>query len=173
MNLKHSTSFTVYPEMCNFYEEGKMLHGGYALMMMDRCAAECSRRLLYDAVSQKYKPTKEEEGYTQAIKLESNLTDVEFERMYQNTINKFSLTANSAVTVNVTDVTFFVGAMLGDIIFLNAEVVKLGNKRIDIQITGERENSKGEREKICEGKFVFVSMYNNKSVPHGLTLEKK
>ena len=135
MNIKHSTSFTVYPEMCNFYEEGKMLHGGYALMMMDRCAAECSRRLLYDA-----------QLITEKIK------------------------ANSAVTVNVTDVTFFVGAMLGDIIFLNAEVVKLGSKRIDIQITGERENSKGEREKICEGKFVFVSMHNNKSVPHGLTL---
>lgn len=133
-------------------EDKAMVHGGYMLMMMDRCAAECSRRLLYDAVSQEQ---------TITVKDVFSHKDV----CYVDYIK-----ANSALTVNVTDVIFFIGASLGDIIFLNAEVVKLGNKRIEIQVTGERENDKGDREKICTGKFVFCSMYNGESVPHGLTL---
>lgn len=136
MITKHSTSFTVYPDMCNYMNvnDKPMVHGGYMLMMMDRVSAECSRRLLYSSPTQ----------------------------------------ADSAVTVSVTDVTFFVGALLGDIIFLEAEVVKLGNKRIEIQVTGFRESCTGSREKICEGKFIFVSRYGGDvSMNHGLVLKEK
>ena len=118
MNITHSTTFTVYPEMCNFYKEGKMLHGGYMLMMMDRCAAECSRRLLYHAT------------------LQEITTIIEYSSIDDKLSRQDYVKANSALTVNVTDVTFFIGAALGDIIFLNAEVVKLGNKRIEIQVIG-------------------------------------
>lgn len=51
MNTKWQTSFVVYPENCNYmtFEEKPMVHGGTMLMNMDRAAAECVRRFLYDS----------------------------------------------------------------------------------------------------------------------------
>lgn len=155
MNLNHNTSFTVYPDMCNYMtkNEKPMVHGGYMLMMMDRVAAECCRRLLYDAKDQSVLPPE-------------SIPAVLFG-------SKMLIKANSALTVNVNDVTFYVGATLGDIIFLEAQVIELGIKRIVIQVNGEREDHNGKREKICDGKFTFCAMYNAmNSTPHGLKLEK-
>lgn len=190
MNTKHSKVFTVYPDMCNYMTTGDnkpMVHGGYMLMMMDRCAAECSRRLLYDSKKEYFIDKDQVKHISEYIKFmnEMYINDIQWHSTRGQTSiysvkdlideskvdSNMKIGADSALTVNVTDVTFFIGAALGDIIFLNAEVVKLGTKRIEIQVTGERENSSGKREKICEGKFIFCAMYQNKySIPHGLKL---
>lgn len=48
MITNHRTSFTVYPEHCNYmqYEGKPMIHGGTMLLKMDRAAADCVRKLL-------------------------------------------------------------------------------------------------------------------------------
>jgi len=135
MHTKHTTSFTVYPEDCNYMTASDtnrpMVHGGYMLMRMDRVAAECARRALYSSV------------------------------------------CDSALTVKVEGVTFYVGASLGDIIFLEAELTKVGIKSMNINVVGFREDSSGKKEKICDGTFVFVSKYGDKTFPHGLKITKE
>lgn len=76
-----------------------------------------------------------------------------------------------AITVAVNKVTFFVGAQIGDLIFLRGEVIKLGVKSILMRVEGWRENHDGTRERICEGEFTFVARKNGKTYPHGLRLE--
>jgi acyl-CoA hydrolase len=51
LNDVWSKSFIVYPSNCNYMEfEGKpMIHGGDMLLQMDRVAAECVRRFLYNS----------------------------------------------------------------------------------------------------------------------------
>lgn len=51
MNIKWSKPFVVYPEDCNYMKVGNvpMVHGGAMLKYMDRSAAECVRRFLYDS----------------------------------------------------------------------------------------------------------------------------
>lgn len=46
--MKHNTSFTVYPDLCNYMtvNEKPCIHGGSLLLKMDRAAAECVKKLL-------------------------------------------------------------------------------------------------------------------------------
>ena len=127
MNLVYNSTFTVFPQDCN-YLIPPMVFGGKVLSEMDVCAAMACRRLLYG----------------------TECTD--------------------SVTVQVDKVTFFVGAVIGDLVFLRGEIVKLGHKSIVIHVEGERENHDGKRERICCGDFTFVSRKNGKSHPHGLKL---
>ena len=47
----YKTSFTVYPDDCNYLKvpgtDVAMVHGGTMLLKMDRAAAECIRKVLY------------------------------------------------------------------------------------------------------------------------------
>lgn len=76
---------------------------------------------------------------------------------------------DSAVTVAVRSVNFLVGAIVGDLVFLHGEIIKLGNRSLDIRVVGWREQAGGERQKICEGEFVFASRRLGIIHPHGLT----
>lgn len=91
--------------------------------------------------------------------------------------------AKDAVTVAVKNVSFFVGAVIGDLIYLEGEVVRTGSTSIDIHVVGYREKHPvlGEeikRQKICEGDFRFCSCTPPKlgvvgPVPHKLFVEPK
>lgn len=64
------------------------------------------------------------------------------------------------VTVNVKDVTFFVGAKQGDLILFNCEIVTIGIKSLVVKVTGDRVSFGSPTEKICEGIFTFVTKEN-------------
>lgn len=49
--------------------------------------------------------------------------------------------------------------------------MKAGNKSLTITVVCEREDKKGERVKMAQGTFVFVSRKNGVVVPHGLNQE--
>lgn len=87
-------------------------------------------------------------------------------------------TARDAVTVAVSNVSFYVGAVVKDLIFLQGEVVRTGISSIDIHVSGYREKDGGVREKICDGDFRFVSCKKPENgvverVAHGLFVEPK
>jgi len=78
-----------------------------------------------------------------------------------------------AVTVKVVETNFWHGAEVKDLIFLKAEIVRFGIKSIEVKITGlvEEGQGTGERIKLCDGTFIFVSRdKNKKSAPHELSL---
>ncbi len=77
-----------------------------------------------------------------------------------------------AVTVQVTDVTFFAGAEIKDLIHVHALVVKAGIKSVDVAVTCFRENPDGTHDKMAEGKFKFVAydLDRRTAVPHGIKL---
>lgn len=90
-----------------------------------------------------------------------------------------SLTAKHAVTTVAGPVEFYIGAEVGDLILLRAEIVRLGNSTVYVDVVGERENKDGFRERICRGPFVFVTVEflehlvngkKHKPVNHGLTM---
>lgn len=87
-----------------------------------------------------------------------------------------SPTAKDAVTTRVNNIEFHVGAKIGDLIFLKAEIVKLGITSITIEVEGVRELKNGRREKICNGIFTFVTVKFKderifEKIPHELEME--
>lgn len=88
-----------------------------------------------------------------------------------------SHTAKDAVTTRARNIQFHVGATVGDLVELNAKIVKLGVTSIEIDVEGFRELKDGTRERICNGVFTFVTVefQNERSfskVPHNLTLDR-
>lgn len=86
--------------------------------------------------------------------------------------------AKDAVTVGVESVKFHAGAEVKDLIFLDAEIVKVGIKSVSVQVKGYREHPSREqplRELMCEGLFHFSAydLGTKKAIPHGLTLPKE
>ena len=77
--------------------------------------------------------------------------------------------ATNAVTVHCTDINFLVGAQVGDLILLKSEIDQVGSKSISVRVEGYRERADGI-EKLCDGRFVFVSKKEGKTHPHGLEL---
>lgn len=79
------------------------------------------------------------------------------------------------VTVAVDKVTFLVGAEIGDLIWLECEIVRFGIKSFVVKIQGFRDQ-KGNpnKEKICTGEFTFVTKAQPKDtrgVAHGFNYE--
>lgn len=147
MIVNHSTSFTVYPDMCNYlhtHNAKPMIHGGYLTMQMDRCAADLCRLTLFSS-----KPIR-----TGARQLQ--------------------YTADYAVTVGIDKLVFNDGAELGDLLTLNASVLSLGVKRITISVVASRIDYKSTKI-MAHGQFAFCAMSTEKqdSHPHGLKLEKE
>jgi acyl-coenzyme A thioesterase PaaI-like protein len=110
------------------------------------------------------------------------------------TVRRFlysSRTAKDAVTVAVNNVSFYVGAVIGDLIFLEGEIVHTGNSAVDVHVTGWREShldigeladadltSPPKREKICDGDFRFCTstpptLARVRRQPHGLKIESE
>jgi acyl-CoA hydrolase len=147
MITKHTNSFTVYPDMCNYLrtnEDKPMIHGGYLAMQMDRCAADLTRLFLFSSV---YVPSGQ---------------------------RQLKYRADYAVTVGVNDLVFFDGASLGDLLLLEAEITNLGVKRISISVEVKRIRT-AEAHKMAAGIFHFCSMSSDKkgSHPHGLTINDR
>jgi len=132
LETKHETSFVVFPVDCN--ANPPMLFGGKILAEMDRCAAICARRALY----------------------ESKVT-------------------SDYVTVGINNVKFVKSGQVKDLIYVNSEIVKLGEKSITIKVLVQRENRDKSRDVLCEAEFVFVAydVANKKSVAHGLSITKE
>lgn len=87
--------------------------------------------------------------------------------------------AEYAVTTRATNIEFHVGAVVGDLVFLTARIVRVGTTSINIDVEGVRELKDGSKEKICNGSFTFVTVENPAAVgpdrklqpkPHGLVL---
>jgi len=86
----------------------------------------------------------------------------------------YSSEVKTALTVAVNNVTFLVGATIGDLIFLKATIIKLGIKSLTILVEGHRENQyNGTIDKICTGEFVFCAVdKDRKPARHCLTMEQ-
>jgi len=135
MNLKFTTSFTVYPTDAN--NMFPMIFGGAFFAQLDKAAATAVKRLLYDSETCKACVTHKFEG------------------------------------------TFHKPTYVGDLIFVEAEVVSLGKKSavVEVKAFREREDS---RELAADAKFVFVSISDTEHVVnkpeflpysnHGLTM---
>ncbi len=78
---------------------------------------------------------------------------------------------DGAVTVHCSDINFLVGAQVGDLILLKAEIIEVGSKSISVRVEGYRDQPT-DPVKLCNGRFVFVSQKKGESHPHGLTLTK-
>lgn len=95
--------------------------------------------------------------------------------------------AKDAVTVGIKNVNFHHGAVVKDIIYLKARVIKLGIKSIEVRVDGwvEKGNSKhkdlklGENTKLCDGIFTFCASEEIdpngtvRPIAHGLSMEEK
>ena len=80
---------------------------------------------------------------------------------------------NSAVTYKFEG-TFHAAAEMGDIIFLEAEVIELRHKAISVVVKAYREKrAKPGRDFVAEAKFVFVSKKDGTYQPHGLAMPEK
>jgi len=72
-----------------------------------------------------------------------------------------------AVTVSLDKVDFKNPAYLGDIIEMKARIIRLGRTSIDVEVEVSREDQKGGIASICDARFTFVSVKDNKPYPHG------
>ena len=73
-----------------------------------------------------------------------------------------------AVTVSV-NVEFLRPAYLGEIVVINAVLVAVGTKSLDIHVNCYREDrSSGENQKMAQGTFRFVSRQNGNPIAHNL-----
>ena len=78
-----------------------------------------------------------------------------------------------AVTYKVLDITFHKAAQMGDQIFLEAEIVELGNNSIVVQVEAyrqPRDQKFPERIHAATAKLVFVTLQGDKYFPHRLKL---
>lgn len=84
------------------------------------------------------------------------------------------LGVKDAVTVGVDKVKFHKGAEVKDLLVVTGEVMVVGESKIMIHVTVERE-LKDKKELLVEGDFWFVSydLQTKKSTPHGVTFEQK
>jgi len=64
---------------------------------------------------------------------------------------------------------FHKSAKLGDIIKMKAVLKTIGRSSMGISLTVEREDLDGLIENIASGNFVFVSVKDGKSTPHGIS----
>lgn len=100
---------------------------------------------------------------------------------------------SEALTVGVDKVTFHKGAKVGDLIIFTATITDVGQKRISVNVSAEKEavtnrkphdldpndywkspiRNKVERSKMAEGIFHFCAydMEVGKGTEHGITLE--
>lgn len=136
MDMKFSTSFTVYPADAN--NMFPMIFGGAFFSQLDKAAATAVKRLLYDSETCKACVTHKFEG------------------------------------------TFHKPTYVGDLIFIEAEIISLGKKSVVVETKAYREKSPGNRELAADAKFVFVSISHDEDVVnkpeflpynnHGLTM---
>lgn len=80
-----------------------------------------------------------------------------------------------AVTVGIEKVTFHNPARVGDLLFITATVVRVGDKSITLDVKIESEHRKIGRTSICSGTFTFVAydIHGKKAVPHGIRMIAK
>ena len=73
---------------------------------------------------------------------------------------------DAAVTASVEKVNFEKPAYLGVIIDLTAQIISVGKTSIKVKVEVQKEDKAGKISKICEAKFVFVSIKERKPFPH-------
>lgn len=78
----------------------------------------------------------------------------------------YNTECDTAVTASIDRVDFLKPADLGDIIELQAKIVKLGKTSITVTVHVTKENNRGAISTICDAKLVFVSLKNGKPFPH-------
>jgi acyl-CoA thioesterase YciA len=75
-----------------------------------------------------------------------------------------------AITVAVEKVSFMRPAFVGEIVHLHGTLIGVGTKSLTVSVVCERESHGGERVKMAQGAFVFVSRQNGVVTPHGLSM---
>lgn len=74
----------------------------------------------------------------------------------------------AAVTVKVGQVEFLSPARLGDYVFMEVEVTRLGTTSIEMHLKVQAESMSGVVTHICEADFTFVALKAGKPHPHFL-----
>ena len=80
---------------------------------------------------------------------------------------------HDAVTVAMSNLNFYFGAKVSDLVILRAEIVQARYKSIDIHVDGYFEQKSAARDLICEADFRFVGfdLAEETALPHGLPYE--
>ena len=77
---------------------------------------------------------------------------------------------DSSRTVGVDNLKFLYGAELGDLVVINATIVSLGLKRIEVYVECRKETTDIEGIIMATGTFWFVSFKEERPHPHNLAL---
>jgi len=128
MNLRHETSFTVYPVDAN--SMFPMIFGGAFFSYLDKAAAVAVKRLLHDSPSCQTAVTHKFEG------------------------------------------TYLKPCYVGDLIFIEAEIISLGKKSVVVQTKAFREKAPSKcdsakvatRELVADARYVFVTVEHDEDV---------
>lgn len=85
----------------------------------------------------------------------------------------YGSSAKDAVTIGVDRLVFHKAAKTKDLIFVSAEITKVGEKTIAMSVKVERETGDGKRERIADGLFTYcaVDLATGKSIAHGKKIE--
>jgi acyl-CoA thioesterase YciA len=82
----------------------------------------------------------------------------------------YDLEYDTIVTASLERVDFIAPGFLGDIIEMRSEVIRTGRTSLGINVTVQKEDTKGKITLICEAGFTFVVLKNRKPFPHGLVV---
>jgi acyl-CoA hydrolase len=82
----------------------------------------------------------------------------------------YNLDYDTIVTASLERVDFIAPGFLGDIIEMRSKLISVGRTSMDINVTVQKEDTKGKTTLICEAKFTFVVLKNGKALPHNLVL---
>lgn len=76
------------------------------------------------------------------------------------------------VTASIDKIDFKKPTFVGDIVTMVSSIKALGRSSIQVRVKVRREDMSGKIEDVCSANMVFVTVKDNKSVPHGLTFKK-
>lgn len=84
----------------------------------------------------------------------------------------YNTDCTDAITVAVESVKFTRPAYIGEIVRINANVIEVGEKSLKVNIICNRENKKGEIDRMATGVFVFCARKNGIPAQHGLRINE-
>ena len=89
-----------------------------------------------------------------------------------NTVRRllYNFEYDTIVTASLDKVDFIAPGVLGDIIEMRSRLVSAGRTSMAINVTVQKEDTKGKITRICEARFTFVVLKNGKPLPHNLVL---
>jgi acyl-CoA hydrolase len=77
--------------------------------------------------------------------------------------------ADNVVTKAISNIDFIKPATKGDILEIEASLESFGTTSLTINVTVNKLLFQDRKDKICESKFIMVTLYKGEKTPHNLT----